>query len=717
MRSTPRRIATLIPVTLVVTYAAIAISTASANKEKPVEPIDLLTLNDLSSLKVSPNGKMLFVFEREAQLEANNYRQTNRILSLENGDVLAEWDAGEVIFQYFANVPNSILSDVMPTWSPDSEWIFYLSRRDGRTTVWRRAVGHERTEQVTSGGDDVALFRLSEDGKILYTEHFDFATGEKKQEEEALRGFLFDDRFAPFLSNRPSFSTTQRTDGLGPVFVHNLETQESRAATTADFEAYKAIRSGYTRFNRSSQLAEDYPHVQHTTIAPNNAAMAWTEPLDTELRGIRAPRTLISQSSPSGQRIICDKPACTGSLHALWWNDAGDEVIFYRREDLGVGAFYGWSPSSGSVRTIYRGEKIYNTVLHTCEKRSDNLICLEEAPLQPARVVNFDIELGNVEVLYDPNTDFTHLDLAPAEVVKVRTDFAGIDSYGWLMKPLNHRKGERYPLIITTYRPGPFLRGNVGDEFPAQVFAANGFVVLSMNVPEDRSFLQKENLAIIASQKSRQNARDKRIKLSGLENAIDDLDRMGLIDAARVGIAGLSYGAETTHYAVWKSDRFAAAIAGGPSFESTLYFLGNSGHRRFLATAGLGSPIQEDKGAEFGWKNIALPLNAEKVSTPLLIHAADNEYMLALQTVRALKDINKPVEMYVFPDEFHGKWQPAHRYNIYRRNLQWFQFWLQDKEVSDPVGPDQYVRWRKMRDGFCADLKAEEKEDLPAYCR
>ena len=51
-----------------------------------------------------------------------------------------------------------------------------------------------------------------------------------------------------------------------------------------------------------------------------------------------------------------------------------------------------------------------------------------------------------------------------------------------------------------------------------------------------------------------------------------------------------------------------------------------------------------------------------------------------------------PSKCIVFSNEYHIKWQPVHRYNIYRRNIQWLKFWLQNEEADDPVDPEQYVR-------------------------
>ena len=39
--------------------------------------------------------------------------------------------------------------------------------------------------------------------------------------------------------------------------------------------------------------------------------------------------------------------------------------------------------------------------------------------------------------------------------------------------------------------------------------------------------------------------------------------------------------------------------------------------------------------------------------------------------------------------ERHEKNQPKHRYSIYQRNVDWFNFWLREKEDPDPAKADQ----------------------------
>ncbi|HUD95086.1 prolyl oligopeptidase family serine peptidase [Sphingobium sp.] len=63
---------------------------------------------------------------------------------------------------------------------------------------------------------------------------------------------------------------------------------------------------------------------------------------------------------------------------------------------------------------------------------------------------------------------------------------------------------------------------------------------------------------------------------------------------------------------------------------------------------------------------------------PPLIQSADGELIPALEAVYALRSANSPVDVFVFPDEEHITRQPAHRLNVYQRNLRWFDFCLPD---------------------------------------
>lgn len=81
----------------------------------------------------------------------------------------------------------------------------------------------------------------------------------------------------------------------------------------------------------------------------------------------------------------------------------------------------------------------------------------------------------------------------------------------------------------------------------------------------------------------------------------------------------------------------------------------------------------------------------------MLFQAADNEYLAMVASHTALTQANIPSELYIFPDEDHIKWQPAHRLAVYRRNLAWFDFWLNDQRPTDTEGHSDVLRWEEMR--------------------
>lgn len=84
----------------------------------------------------------------------------------------------------------------------------------------------------------------------------------------------------------------------------------------------------------------------------------------------------------------------------------------------------------------------------------------------------------------------------------------------------------------------------------------------------------------------------------------------------------------------------------------------------------------------------------------------DREYLGALESYTALRAYDNPVELAVFPDEYHIKWQPAHRLATYSRSLDWFDFWLRGVKDPDPLKLDQYRRWEKLRDHQDKELSA-----------
>jgi dipeptidyl aminopeptidase/acylaminoacyl peptidase len=182
-----------------------------------------------------------------------------------------------------------------------------------------------------------------------------------------------------------------------------------------------------------------------------------------------------------------------------------------------------------------------------------------------------------------------------------------------------------------------------------------------------------------------------------MEAMIDELDRQGIIDRKRVAITGLSYGSELVDYAIAHSDAFSAAIASGGGSRDPFFFYmsGQQWQSTWFKKWGLsGWPLGEPASR---WQRLSPQMNADRIHTALLINAADSEYLPGLSLVVSLEQLRKPVELFVYPNELHIKNQPRHRAEIYERNIDWLDFWLNGHRDAAPAKQARYERWEKLR--------------------
>jgi hypothetical protein len=101
--------------------------------------------------------------------------------------------------------------------------------------------------------------------------------------------------------------------------------------------------------------------------------------------------------------------------------------------------------------------------------------------------------------------------------------------------------------------------------------------------------------------------------------------------------------------------------------------------------------------ADAFWNAVSLVRNARRIAVPILLQLSDDEAMSALPTFTALREVDGAIDMFVFPDERHVKWQPAHRLAMYRRSLDWFDFWLRDRRSSEVAPKRSSSSWAVYR--------------------
>jgi dipeptidyl aminopeptidase/acylaminoacyl peptidase len=163
--------------------------------------------------------------------------------------------------------------------------------------------------------------------------------------------------------------------------------------------------------------------------------------------------------------------------------------------------------------------------------------------------------------------------------------------------------------------------------------------------------------------------------------ALDHVISLGLADADRCGVMGLSYGGFMVNWLVGTTDRFRAAVSeNGVTSQINTWANSDSGPEYDRASL-LGDPLSA-AGIEKLWRQSPLRHVAD-VHTPLLMlqaeadlrcPAADNE-----QFFIALRHLGQTVEYVLYPDEYHvygSSGRPDRRIDRNQRILGWFDRYL-----------------------------------------
>ena len=238
-----------------------------------------------------------------------------------------------------------------------------------------------------------------------------------------------------------------------------------------------------------------------------------------------------------------------------------------------------------------------------------------------------------------------------------------------LYLPANYEPGKKYPTIVYIYE---HLSDNFNRfvhptayGFNKSVYTSNGYAVL---MPDITYTVNDPGMSAVWS------------VLPALKAAI----ATGVVDPARVGLQGHSWGGYQTSFLVTQTNAFKAAIAGAPltnmvSMYSLVYK--NTG-------GGNGAIFESSQGRFRGgyWDNWDAyvrnsPIShATKVQTPLVIMHNDKDgavdFTQGVEYYNTLRRLKKPVVMLEYVGENHNLVKPANRYDYTVRMREYFDHHL-----------------------------------------
>ena len=242
----------------------------------------------------------------------------------------------------------------------------------------------------------------------------------------------------------------------------------------------------------------------------------------------------------------------------------------------------------------------------------------------------------------------------------------GEELFGMMIKPDNFDPSKQYPLIIRMHG-GPVSQYGLYFNYDWQLFAANGYVVMVTN-PRGSSGRGIDFQKVIFADWGNIDADD-------ISELADYAISLGYIDENKLGLGGWSYGGMLTNYVIAKDQRFKAATSGAGIANILSGFGDDQYIREYIAE--MGTPWDNTET----WLRVSHPfLNANKIITPTLFLVGEKDYNVPLigseQMYQALKHLNIPTELVVYPGEHHSFSTPSYNKDVLERYLAWYKKYL-----------------------------------------
>jgi dienelactone hydrolase len=446
----------------------------------------------------------------------------------------------------------------------------------------------------------------------------------------------------------------------GAYTVHDMSSGES----------HPLVRSGTVSF---VNVEDDHPRIK-----PPNIPVAWSKDGGTVLLTDRwdiwavplatgRPINLTVNGKKAGIRYSTINQSLTGGtsgrvdLTKLWYVAARAEFA----KDAGVVRIDGSTP--GAHRTLWDSAS-FSTIVKATD--ANTVIYTRATPLDFPDYYLTDISLAKGSRITDANPQQREY-LWPSGTIVV--DYIGPKGeklQASLLLPANYEKGKKYPALMHIYEHRSGNRINYDAPSYSQalngtLYASRGYVVISPDI----------NYKVDAPGTS-----SVKCVLAAAKAAI----ATGIVDSARLGLHGHSWGGYQTAFIITQTPLFKAAVAGAAptnmiSFYGDIYW--NTG--RMIA------PIFEADQARLStpyWEKLDVYLrespvfHARNVKTPLVILQNDKDgavdWHQGIEYYNVLRRLGKPVVMLQYVGENHGVSIPANYKDYAVRMREFFDHYL-----------------------------------------
>lgn len=699
-------------------------TTEVGSPQRPIRLDDIVELREVQEAQISPDGTTIAFIVRQAFVALNAERSALYVVATVAGSVPVQL------------IEEPALSSV--AWAPDGTFLTYLSSKSGSQQIWQiepknNAIpkplfehkpakrdylvdSYIPTEEIPSAG--VFQYEWSPKGHTIAFTALT-ATDSIAQKQLDDKGVVYDDakHGASTLLTKSwvknptelwTYDIAQKTEQkIWQVdeAIADFQWAPDSKTIALSYAAPPVSKESNIYFNQDigiinigngqfSSLASGEAHEASVSWSPDGRFLAFGASLD-EKSSLRVMNLSTKEVQEYGRRKF-------RQITKIFWSK-DQSNLFVESGALGLNregtnTLYSFSLSDGAYKQVANSsDRLSGFSINSARSV---LAAVRENPTMPPDVAVLYLDQQTLRTVTTLNPEYESVLLG--EVTKMRWRNAyDAETTGFLIKPLDYQQGKRYPLLMIHYGFGGSFISDAEwmTNYPAQLFSAKGYMVLLMNAPRHAGW-KGNNF-------EQGSISEGYSPLSSMEKIVEILDQQGLIDPSKMGVMGLSYGCFLAQFAIAHSSLFkVASVANGGDWNPGIYWLaGNRKLRKYYDRVMGGGPYDATLK---NWMAFSPAFNAHKIKSPVLMQFNPNEALLGLEFFTALRTHKIPTELVIYPKEGHIFTQPIHRINAMKANLDWFDFWLQNKKDPHPEKKEQYKRWDELKQTHQRLLKRQE---------
>ncbi|MFP5228523.1 MAG: prolyl oligopeptidase family serine peptidase [Acidobacteriota bacterium] len=673
------------------TAALLAQSTPTTSPAPhPMTVDDLARFHDVTGPVVSPDGHWVAYTVSTIETKADKRISDLWMVSWDGRqDVRLTW-SGDV-----DEDDDDLTSSGTPRWSPDGRYISFTADRPGvakGTQVWILDRRGGEAHQLTDVKGNLSAYAWSPDAKKLLLsiapdEEAEAAAknGQGEKEKQPPKPIVLD-RYHFKQDVEGYLRDNQHTQ----LYLWDLETKKLEKLTSdKNYDETNAVWSpDGTRIAYVSNHDPDPDRSINTDV--------WV----VDARPNATPKRLTTYDGPDGGRIAWSPDSrwiayTEGDPLKLWQ---------YSEEKLGVVAADGgaapriltaaldrgvWSPlfskDGKSIEVIVEDDRneypasvdVATGQVHRQVSEPGVTSGINEVEDHTAVVWTTDRQPGEVYALengalrrltHHNDAEVASLQLGETRDVKA-VEQDGTEVHGLLTMPVGWQPGTKAPMLLYIHG-GPNGQDNHAFDVHRQLFAAHGYAELNVNYRGSSGRGGAYQKAIAADWGDHE--------VQDLMAMVDEVVKQGLVDPDRMGVGGWSYGGILTDYTIASTNRFKAASSGAGMGNP----LGLYGIDEYILQYNneLGPPWKDlQKYIQLGYPL----LHADRIHTPTLFMGGTSDFNVPLnggeQMYEALKSLNVPAELIVYPGQFHGFTRPSFIRDRYERWFGWYDKWVLGK--------------------------------------